>query len=72
MQETFRFHCHRILYGQGHNSFAFSDLRHIIAKAVLSEDFDAVCCNYLKVPACRLSGRHYSVPSGTESIIKRA
>ncbi len=30
------------------NSFAFSDLRHIIAKAVLSKDFDAVCRNYSK------------------------
>jgi len=33
---------------RGRNSFAFSDLRHIIAKAALSEDFDAVCCNHLK------------------------
>ncbi len=28
---------------KGRNSFAFSDLRHIIAKAALSEDFDSVC-----------------------------
>jgi hypothetical protein len=28
---------------RGRNSFAFSDLRHIIAKAALSENFDAVC-----------------------------
>jgi len=33
---------------RGRNSFAFSDLRHIIAKAALSENFDAVCGNYLK------------------------
>jgi len=33
---------------RGRNSFAFSDLRHIIAKAALSEDFDAVCCNHPK------------------------
>jgi len=33
---------------RGRNSFAFSDLRHIIAKAALSEDFDAVCRNHLK------------------------
>jgi hypothetical protein len=26
---------------RGRNSFTFSDLRHIIAKAALSEDFDA-------------------------------
>jgi hypothetical protein len=31
-----------------YNNFAFSDLRHIIAKAALSENFDAVCGNYLK------------------------
>jgi len=30
------------------NSFAFSDLRRIIAKAALSENFDAVYGNYLK------------------------
>ena len=30
---------------RGRNSFAFSDLRHIIAKAALNEDFDAVCHN---------------------------
>ena len=28
---------------RGRNSFAFSDLRHIITKAALSENFDAVC-----------------------------
>ena len=28
---------------KGCNSFAFSDLRHIITKAALSKDFDAVC-----------------------------
>jgi hypothetical protein len=28
---------------KGRNSFAFSDLRHIIAKAALSKDFDRVC-----------------------------
>ena len=33
---------------RGRNSFAFSDLRHIIAKAALSENFDAVCGNHLK------------------------
>jgi len=33
---------------RGRNSFAFSDLRHIIAKAALSEDFDAVCHNHPK------------------------
>jgi len=33
---------------RGRNSFAFSDLRHIIAKAALSEDFDAVCRNHSK------------------------
>ena len=33
---------------RGRNSFAFSDLRHIIARAALSEDFDAVCRNNLK------------------------
>jgi hypothetical protein len=33
---------------RGRNSFAFSDLRHIIARAALSEDFDAVCCNHPK------------------------
>jgi hypothetical protein len=27
---------------RGRSSFAFSDLRHIIAKAALNEDFDAV------------------------------
>jgi hypothetical protein len=31
---------------RGRNSFAFSDLRHIIAKVALSEDFDAICCNH--------------------------
>ena len=33
---------------RGRNSFAFSDLRHIIAKAALSENFDAVCRNHPK------------------------
>jgi len=33
---------------RGRNSFAFPDLRRIIAKAALSEDFDAVCGNHLK------------------------
>ena len=28
---------------KGRNSFAFSDLRHIIANTALSEDFDALC-----------------------------
>jgi len=28
---------------KGRNSFAFSDLRHIIAKAALSENFDTGC-----------------------------
>jgi hypothetical protein len=28
---------------RGRNSFAFSDLRHIIAKAALTDDFDSVC-----------------------------
>ena len=28
---------------KGRNSFAFSDLRHIVAKVALSEDFDSVC-----------------------------
>jgi len=28
---------------RGRNSFAFSDLRHIISKAALSDDFDVVC-----------------------------
>lgn len=31
---------------RGRNSFAFSDLRHIIAKAALNENFDAVCRNH--------------------------
>jgi IS4 transposase len=35
---------------KGRNSFAFSDLRHIIAKAALSEDFDAVCDKHDKLP----------------------
>jgi len=33
---------------RGRNSFAFSDLRHIITKAALSEDFDAVCHSHPK------------------------
>jgi hypothetical protein len=32
------------------NSFAFSDLRHIIAKAALTDDFDAVCRTHDKLP----------------------
>jgi len=35
---------------RGRNSFAFSDLRHIIAKAALRDDFDAVCRPYDKLP----------------------
>jgi hypothetical protein len=35
---------------RGRNSFAFSDLRHIIAKAALTDDFDAVCCTHGKLP----------------------
>jgi len=30
---------------RGRSSFAFSDIRHIIAKAVLSGDFKALCSN---------------------------
>jgi len=30
-------------YVKGRNTFAFSDLRHIIAKAALADDFNAVC-----------------------------
>ena len=33
---------------RGRNSFAFSDLRHIIARAALTDDFDAVCRNHPK------------------------
>ena len=33
---------------RGRNSFAVSDLRHIITKAALSENFDTVCDNHLK------------------------
>ena len=33
---------------KGRNSFAFSDLRHIITKAALSNDFDAICYSHLK------------------------
>lgn len=33
---------------KGRNSFAFSDLRHIIAKAALSQDFDRVCHTHPK------------------------
>ena len=33
---------------RGRNSFAFSDLRHIITKAALSKDFDVVCHNHPK------------------------
>jgi len=35
---------------KGRNSFAFSDLRHIIAKAALSDDFNAVCNKKQKLP----------------------
>jgi len=35
---------------RGRNSFAFSDLRHIIAKAALTDDFDAVCSTHDKLP----------------------
>jgi len=35
---------------KGRNSFAFSDLRHIIAKAALSDDFNAVCNKQQKLP----------------------
>jgi hypothetical protein len=35
---------------RGRNSFAFSDLRHIIAKAALTDDFDAVCDKQDKLP----------------------
>jgi len=35
---------------KGRNSFAFSDLRHIIANAALSDDFDNVCNRTQKLP----------------------
>ena len=35
---------------RGRNSFAFSDLRHIIAKTALTHDFDAVCRIHDKLP----------------------
>ena len=35
---------------KGRNSFAFSDLRHIIAKVALSDDFNAVCNKEQKLP----------------------
>ena len=35
---------------KGRNSFAFSDLRHIIAKAALTDDFDAICNKKQKLP----------------------
>ena len=35
---------------KGRNSFAFSDLRHIIAKAALSNEFNAVCNKKQKLP----------------------
>jgi len=35
---------------KGRNSFAFSDLRHIIAKAALTDDFNAVCNKTHKLP----------------------
>jgi len=34
---------------KGRNSFAFSDLRHIVAKVALSEDFGGVCHKYEKL-----------------------
>lgn len=33
---------------KGRNSFAFSDLRYIITKAALSEDFDTICYSHPK------------------------
>jgi len=35
---------------KGRNSFAFSDLRHIIAKAALADDFNVVCNKKQKLP----------------------
>jgi len=35
---------------KGRNSFAFSDLRHIIARVVLSDDFNLVCNKKQKLP----------------------
>jgi len=35
---------------KGRNSFAFSDLRHIIAKTALSDDFNLVCNKKQKLP----------------------
>jgi len=35
---------------KGRSSFAFSDLRHIIAKAALTDDFNAVCNKSQKLP----------------------
>ena len=35
---------------RGRNSFAFSDLRHIVAKAALTHNFDAVCRTHDKLP----------------------
>lgn len=35
---------------KGRNSFAFSDLRHIIAKAALTDDFNVVCNKKQKLP----------------------
>ena len=35
---------------KGRNSFAFSDLRHIIAKAASSDDFNAVCNKEQELP----------------------
>jgi hypothetical protein len=35
---------------RGRNSFAFSDLRHIIARVALTDDFDAVCRTHDKLP----------------------
>ncbi len=35
---------------RGRNSFAFSDLRHIIANVALTDDFDAVCRTHDKLP----------------------
>jgi len=42
---------HRVfLYGKYRDANAFSDLRHIIANAALSDDFNAVCNKQQKLP----------------------
>jgi hypothetical protein len=33
---------------RGRNSFAFSDVRYILAKASLSKDFDVICPKHIK------------------------